>query len=310
MEVRESPTASLCSLERVVRRVTSECWTPEEHASHRRGNDGRCRRESLNEAGDVPGRQTAATKRTGTDAATKANENQRAFHQQNGEEERLTSQAQRRREKEQPQRQEQNRRSLQRRVRLWQPSCPADVRRRPLLRARLNQGWPGGPSTRRAAQPESGLAVRHHQAARRQAPGTTHRRGSDGHCRRDGRRAWPARIEPPADGRPPVISGRNRPAPSRATFCRLTTQAQRRRARRQAKNRGRQSRRSLERLVRRHGTGGSLATFSARPKRRGKPGTPASQLSPVRSSTWQESVSRPESWNFVTASPAHRSLSV
>ena len=45
------------SLERVVRRVTAES-AEREHASHRRGNDGRCRRERLNRARDSPERQT------------------------------------------------------------------------------------------------------------------------------------------------------------------------------------------------------------------------------------------------------------
>ena len=42
-------TASLCSLERVVRPAPTErLCSPEEHATRRRGNDGRCRRERVN----------------------------------------------------------------------------------------------------------------------------------------------------------------------------------------------------------------------------------------------------------------------
>ena len=56
----------------------------------RRGNDGRCRRERPNEAGDDPGRQAATTERTETDAANEANGNRRALREQSREEERLT----------------------------------------------------------------------------------------------------------------------------------------------------------------------------------------------------------------------------
>ena len=55
LTTRKSPTAMARSLERLVRRVTSECWTPEGQTAHRRGNDGRCRRERLTEADDVRG---------------------------------------------------------------------------------------------------------------------------------------------------------------------------------------------------------------------------------------------------------------
>ena len=51
---QKGPTPPRRSLERLVRRVTAECSTPQEHASHRRGNDGRCRRERLTEADDEP----------------------------------------------------------------------------------------------------------------------------------------------------------------------------------------------------------------------------------------------------------------
>ena len=48
--------ASLCSLERVVRlpAYRGASGPPERATTHRRGNDGRCRRERMNEAGDVP----------------------------------------------------------------------------------------------------------------------------------------------------------------------------------------------------------------------------------------------------------------
>ena len=58
------------SLERLVRRVTSESGERED-ASHRRGNEGRCRRERPTEANDDPGTQPATTKRTRTDVPRK-----------------------------------------------------------------------------------------------------------------------------------------------------------------------------------------------------------------------------------------------
>ena len=51
----QSRTPPRRSLERVVRRVNLGVWTPEEPTAHRRGNDGRCRREGPTKAGDAPG---------------------------------------------------------------------------------------------------------------------------------------------------------------------------------------------------------------------------------------------------------------
>ena len=87
--MQEIPAASLCSLERLVRRVTSESGERDQTA-HRRGNDGRCRRERLTGADDDLERQTATTARTGTDAVLEANENRHDLTNQSGEEERLT----------------------------------------------------------------------------------------------------------------------------------------------------------------------------------------------------------------------------
>ena len=54
--------ASLCSLERVVRPAPTE-RTNVDRRGLRRGNDGPCRRERVNGAGDEPERQTADTER-------------------------------------------------------------------------------------------------------------------------------------------------------------------------------------------------------------------------------------------------------
>ena len=65
VECRKSPTAMARSLERLVRRVTTESAEREQTAP-RRGNDRRCRRERPTEANDDLERQTVTTKRTGT----------------------------------------------------------------------------------------------------------------------------------------------------------------------------------------------------------------------------------------------------
>ena len=57
------PTAGGCSLERVVRPAPTERLNVDQRGL-RRGNDGRCRPEGVNEAGDGPKQQTVDTKWT------------------------------------------------------------------------------------------------------------------------------------------------------------------------------------------------------------------------------------------------------
>ena len=79
VELEENPTASLRSLERIVRRrdfgVLGNGNTPPPS----RGNDGCCRPERLTEANDDAARQTVTTERTERDAAIGANGNRLAF---------------------------------------------------------------------------------------------------------------------------------------------------------------------------------------------------------------------------------------
>ena len=56
VNTRKSPAAMARSLERVVRPAPTERPLERRNGGHglRRGNDGRCRREGANEAGDEP----------------------------------------------------------------------------------------------------------------------------------------------------------------------------------------------------------------------------------------------------------------